>query len=374
MRILAIAVPTAVAAVLLGLHAANGPGWLMAQAAQPSVVSQSPGQVRPPFTPVSSWGKKLNPSGMVPDRGFKVFYFDRNSQAAMFEHHVGSVAIKYAWDELHGIDSGAFAAYWVGRLSFDTSGPRQIAISQSWAKARIFVDGRLIYDGGGSEVITHDFSAGDHLLEVEYINNWHTVEFKVTVDETARRHSREEIGHLLATGEFGTSYVYYVGLYESGRGDASVDVRLPRTDRPVIVWLDSYEAIDWNISPSDGIAAAVIASSSPGARIESGAPGKVYHAERGFGVRSREISGCHCTAGHYHCENNGDLGQVERELQRMGGLRLAGAAVHYSAADLEIEPWSAAAAAEVRLRRAATERARNQCSDNADPDFDTLLR
>jgi hypothetical protein len=357
-----------VIAALAGLYHS---GQLSALVPGGSAGAPDPGAlVRPPYEPASNFGKALNPSGTVFEHGFKAFYFSRGNPAAAVEDYAPNVAVKYAWSDLHGIDSQAFGAYWVGQLHFDTPGRRQVAVSLSWAKARIFIDGEQVRNGSDSGEFTHYFSAGAHLLEVEYVNNWHTVEFKVTVEDPIVRRPLGDIGRRLRSSRAGPE-VYYVGLYESGREDTSVDVQLPRTGKPATLWLDSYEAIDWNVSAPDGLAAVVIASYSPGSRVLGDRPELLLHAERGFRVNSRSARGCSCHAGHFHCDQETGLPEVAGKLHE-AGLRLAGAATQYSATEVTVALSTPTESAGARLNQAATARARRQCRADADRDFDRL--
>ena len=128
----------------------------------------------------------------------------------------------------HQINSPNFAAYWVGKLSFSAPATKQFSVSQSWAKSRIFVDGVVVFDASNqSETFTHEFSPGEHVIEVEHINNWHTVEYKVTIEDVVDKLTESQLKDRLAASSAKPANVYYVGLYESGRKDSSVDVAVP---------------------------------------------------------------------------------------------------------------------------------------------------
>jgi hypothetical protein len=322
----------------------------------------------------SSWGKKLNPKGAIPSAGFRAIYFDRrNPGTAVFQENVESVAIKYAWSEFHDIPSQSFAAYWVGRLHFPESGSRQISVSQSWAKARILIDGQIVFDEGSNKSFEHHFSAGEHIVEVEYINNWHTVEFKVTIGEPVTELSEEELPGFFLQNVGTSPRLYYVGLYESAAKDTSVHVTLPRTGGPVVLWLSSYEAIDWTITSPDRISAVVTSSYSPGSRVRGAGDARVV-AVRDWPRVHSETRRCSCSAsGHFHCEDREHLGGAARKLEAATGLDLAGYAVDYSADLLTMKPYDRGVAERIEAQEQANEAARKQCQAAADPDFDTLM-
>ena len=217
----------------------------------------------------SSWGQRLNPTGAIPSRGFKAIYFDREVPGTVvFQENVDSIAIKYAWADFHQIDSPNFAAYWVGKLSFSAPATKQFSVSQSWAKSRIFVDGVVVFDASNqSETFTHEFSPGEHVIEVEHINNWHTVEYKVTIEDVVDKLTESQLKDRLAASSAKPANVYYVGLYESGRKDSTVDVAVPDRSQPAVLWLASYEAIDWNVDALHPGSTVVVSSHSPGSRV-----------------------------------------------------------------------------------------------------------
>ena len=322
----------------------------------------------------SSWGKRLNPTGEMPDSGFRAFYFDRNHpNKVVFQEDVESIAIKYAWDEFHKIDSPSFGAYWVGRLHFDSETTKQVSVSQSWAKSRIWIDGAVVFDQSNDrQAFTHSFSPGDHVIEVEFINNWHTVEYKVTVQDEVENLTEEQLGRWLKAQEGKFAGVYYVGLYESARKDTSVDVKVPPTDVPIILWLTSYEAIDWNILSLHPGSIVIVSSYAPGSRARGVQHGQVQHSEVSWGIY-RTTSECGCVAGNFHCEGSRDLNDVANKLLSVTGVPLSGYAAEYSGSAPVIRPYDAAMTLRISTQREADRKAQNECRRKANPDFDTLM-
>lgn len=323
----------------------------------------------------SSWGRRLNPTGAIPDRGFQAFYFNRDSPGqAVFQEHVDNVAIKYAWADFHQITSERFAAYWVGRLRFDRQTVQQFSVSQSWARSRIIVDGEIVFDENNRErVFTHSFTPGEHVIEVEYINNWHTVEYKVTIGEVIERLSEAQLTASLQSRRPRATDLYYVGLYESGSRDTSVDVTVPHGRAPAVLWLSSYEAVDWNIRSLPRGSTVVISSYSPGSRARGPGVDRVVHVERAWSVHS-ESRRCSCSGGGtFHCEDGQDLEHVAEGLRAATGLRLSGYGMAYSAPAVVVQSYGEADARRVLAQREASEAARRQCTRNANPDFDTMM-
>ena len=322
----------------------------------------------------SSWGKRLNPTGEIPSSGFRAFYFDRNHPGkVVFQEDVDSIAIKYASDEFHRIDSGSFGAYWVGKLHFDSETTKQISVSQSWAKSRIWIDGVVVFENSNDrKPIMHTFAPGDHVIEVEFINNWHTVEYKVTVQDEVENLTEEQLATRLKAHEGKFAGVYYVGLYESARKDTSVDVRVPPTDAPVILWLTSYEAIDWNILSLHPRSTVIVSSYAPGSRVRGLESGDIRYTEAPWGIY-RATAQCGCVAGNFHCEGSQDLNDVADKLLSVTGMPLSGYAAEYSGSVPTIRPYDAALTLRISAKRDADRAAQRQCQLKANPDFDTLM-
>lgn len=331
-------------------------------------------QVRPPVSPASSWGKELNRSGLVYSSGFKAYYFDRtNAPISAFEHFSDTVAVKYAWDELHGINSEKFAAYWVGLVQAERAGPQDIAVSMSWSKARIFLNGEMVYDGGGKKSFPVTFRKGANLLEVEYINNWHTTEFKLTIASGVPRIPISHVGAALGSLDRSFSGIHYVGLYESKTRDTTVTVGIPEKARDAVVWLDSYEAIDWQLEQPDRVAAIFVASYSPGSRVVNAGQIPVFEVERGFGVRSVGRPGCSCSGAGFRCESKNDLGDLSAQLKKLSGYAIESFGVTYAAARVVTEPVDEVAKRQIDAAKQLIEQKRAQCEAQREPDFDTMF-
>ena len=330
--------------------------------------SHSPDDIR------SSWGKRLNRTGVIPARGFRAFYFDRNApRNVVFEEDVEDVAIKYAWADFHKIDSKSFGAYWVGKLTFPEATTKQFSVSQSWAKSRILIDGETVFDESNrSRTFTHSFTPGEHVVEVEYVNNWHTVEFKVTIEDVVETLSEDELAGRLMAQEGKFAGVYYAGLYESARKDANVDLTMPNMEGPALLWLTSYEAIDWNIGGLPAGSTVILSSYSPGSRVRGLADAQVLHLGKAPGLY-RKVRQCSCTAGHYHCEGDQDLNDLAEKVLELTGLTLDGYAVDYSAPALTIQPYAATDKVQISKQREAQGEAQKLCVRKANPDFDTLM-
>ena len=359
----------------------------------------SPEYVEPPYQPRSTWAAKILTDGKIPERGFLAAYFDRSQGAPVFHtEEVDSIAVKYSWSDLHNIRSEDFAGYWIGQIDVPEGGKRSVSVSQGWARSRIFIDGKQVFPAGGAAsfdsgrsssrrvappagasvsgekgVFTHYFTPGKHLIEVEHVNNWHTTEFKVTIGEhQAAPVSPSELR--TAMGKLANDQIFYVGLYESGNQDTSVEVDLPRTGKPAIVWLDSYEGIDWSLDAPDGIEAVVIASFSPGSRVVEPEGVKVFRVKSYLGVRGVVQNGvCDCIAGRLRCENSGGTRSLSTLMGQNTNKTLAGVATDYSVKQISVRDYDNGERERAREIAESARKARQECEAHRNPDFDNMF-
>jgi hypothetical protein len=318
--------------------------------------------------PVIGWGKKLNTKGEIPATGFKAIYIDRmKPDVIVFEEPVSSIAINYAYSEFHEINSPNFGAYWVGKLSFDSDVKKQIDISQRRAHSRIIIDGKLIFDKTDeSASLIYDFSAGEHVIEVEHLNNWHTVEFKVAVTDVISSTTEDAITAYFQQNKMEAAEVYYVGVYESSAKDVTIHVDLAETKKPAVLWLDSYSAVDWILDgPSDSLYAVVLSSFSPGARVTGKKIDHRFDLKSSVGVHN-ETMRCSCMSQFFLCEDKRDLISVAKGLHDVIGNELTAYAVNYSAERLAITPYDKNVVERVRQQRVNNAEMQNLCKRNTD--------
>jgi len=325
------------------------------------------------------WGSVLNPRGDAPLGAFKAVYINtQNPRQIIATEVVPAIAINYPWDDFHGIKSEDFGAYWVGRVEFRKDETRTIEVSQSWSKARIFIDGELVHEGGADKRISHDFRKGKHLIEVEYVNNWHTTSFRVAFKGVQALLGSEQIRQQLLDRNLADADVHYAGVYESSAKDLTIKLNVVRSGKPVVLVLNSYDSVSWvvNEAAPGNVRAIIYSSSKPGSDVSGVDPRKVLVQEQSGGIGTYELKPrCSCTAAHYHCENSGNLLSTIADVERVTGAQLKSFNGAYS---IEAFPVPGMAITEVAREqdRAASEqekRNREQCARQGNPDFDKMF-
>jgi hypothetical protein len=137
-----------------------------------------------PGDTAATWQAHYLPSEAdIPVGRFQAFYFsDRNPATVLHSEAAAAPAMKYSWSEFHGLDANDFAGYWIGKFAFSAPTTLAFGISQSHAQTAIYVDKRQILAGPGEDSATCSVSAGTHLIEIQHVNNWHTIDFAVTLE------------------------------------------------------------------------------------------------------------------------------------------------------------------------------------------------
>lgn len=288
----------------------------------------------------NTWGDTLNPTNQMPTSGFDVYYINTNQPTQVIARsHSNRIAINYAWADFYGIPSEDFGGYWVGKLNVPTTALYQFAIDQSWAKTRIIIDRRVIFEGGGKDTPTIELSAGTHTLEVEYINNWHTTGFQLTVETIKPVYTPTDLTAAVAGLNLpANTVVYAVGVYESRNADNRISLQAPATGLPYLLMLSSYNAVNWEVSGRSPVAV-IYNQSKQGSTV--GASGQppilAWEGSINYSTTQDTLPSCHCVGGRFHCESDADdLSTLNNNVRQWTGFPLVGVSGKYGATALII--------------------------------------
>ena len=327
----------------------------------------------------STWGDTLNPGGTVPAQGYAAYYINqKNPRQTIAQENVTSIAMNYAWDKFHGIPSERFGAYWVGRLHVPQKALYYISGDLSWAKMRVLLDKHIIIEGEGNTSLELD--AGDYLLEVEYLNNWHTVGFHFAITPAVTELDEEALPAIIAAQKLPADTVTYaVGVYESASRDNHILLQAPAGDTPYILLLGSYNAVQWDIS---GRAPALViynvAWHSSSVRSDGGnTPLLAWKGNIDHDLGEQKPRGCSCHGGHFHCEGSGNtLGEFAERVRTMTAFPLAGYSGKYSTdalniPEIVINAENLAASAQVQ---ADIDAQRRSCTNKSEAGFEDIMK
>jgi len=329
----------------------------------------------------STWGKYLNPKQTIPTNKFKAFYINTNRPKQLIASEiVDNISVNYPWKDFHNIDAKDFGGYWVGNFVFEKTQKKEISVSQSWSKTRIIIDGMVVYEGGDNKKFTHTFTKGKHKIEVEYVNNWHTVGFMVSIQDKKKRYSIHEVQKILRKKSSKESMLVLVGAYESKRNDQTITLKITKQNKPIILILNSYDAVRWKIENPHHvkIEAIIVSAYKPGVEITGNGIDSVpqYHLKSRLGAYTMKRS-CTCVNGgaDFHCEGREPL-SVIHSLESTFNKKVLGYSVGYSLKSITV-PDTLLTAQKIKAFKKMEKQhevERKSCLKQSNPNFDTMFQ
>lgn len=116
----------------------------------------------------------------IPINRFRAYYMDKNNPTRIcYSEIVDHPSLLYSEKPFHTILADNFLGLWVGDFTFNQATNLNLNVSLSWAKIRILDNGETLYEGDQSTRFNHTFAKGNHHIEVEYINNYGSVDVNV---------------------------------------------------------------------------------------------------------------------------------------------------------------------------------------------------
>ena len=179
-------------------------------------------------------------------------------------------SINYSWAYEFDIDSYNFYATWEGEIEVNEVTNIDASFDVSWSNVEFYVDGVLISKWANSnKVIPLALEVGIHSVRVEYHNHWHTTGFNVSFTN----HEKTDVSQDISAKISPTSQINYITAYETNSATSiynEVEITLPLSDRPQVLFLSSYAAINWVIknpynTPIEGV---IVSSFAPTSSIE----------------------------------------------------------------------------------------------------------
>ncbi|MBS7528819.1 hypothetical protein KHM83_19305 [Fusibacter paucivorans] len=129
-----------------------------------------------------SWAHFQSDAIKASPNAYTAYFFNTNTPDDIKGiETVDQLSIDESGKLLYGIPYNDLGIYYVTSKTFDAKTTQNIHVEESWAFIRILVDGKVVYSSwehyGGNFELT--FEKGTHLIECEFINDWHTAEFQV---------------------------------------------------------------------------------------------------------------------------------------------------------------------------------------------------
>lgn len=290
----------------------------------------------------SSWGKHLNPNNHIPDTGFDAYYLNSNNlKTIVAKENVPHIAINYAYQDFHRIDSENFSAYWVGKLRVPKDASYQFSVDLSWAQVRIVLNGHVILNAKNNAPNRAVYlPAGDYTMEVQYSNHWHTVGFQVKatpVDLSVPTHDLPRA--LEKLNPPANTVVYLASVYESNHKNNQITLKAHQINRPYILILDSYHAVNWQATDLPK-PIAIVQTGNISSHIHATGNPPIVLSRESFDHYTDEVkdiaNSCSCTFGRFSCSENRNLGFIAKKIRQQTGFPLVGVSGIYEAETLTV--------------------------------------
>lgn len=192
-----------------------------------------------------SWGEKLNFKDKAEDGKFMAYFFNSKKVNQIIKTEVGFIGVNFAYEGNYGIESDNFGAYWVGYKNFDKEKTMEIKYKKGWNEARIIINGEEINKDKKNDKILYNFKKGENKIEVEFLNNWHTTEFFVSINEVTKNYTLEEVEQYFYKKGIKNYDIWYGGAYESKNNDLTIELFLQMPQEKTLIILSSYDDARW---------------------------------------------------------------------------------------------------------------------------------
>ncbi len=286
----------------------------------------------------TTWRTRFLPTGTPPLNSFKAYYFNTSQPTKVVATaQAASIDINYSWEAGPGFNivSEDFGGYWIGDFVLTKDEEMVLDISQGRSETRVIIDKRLVYKGESNESVKIHVPKGRHTLEVEYVNNWHTVEFSASL------RSVTDVPKSISTSEIKNiehKEVWYAGVYESGATNKTIKL-VPKGDSSTskILFLSSYSSVKWDASllKKTGIKAIVYSSYDPGAQVMNVPEGiVVYTGTLPYGYTLKASCPTNDRMGLMGCEGIDKFTEVYGGITKLTTKSLTGFAGEYSPTEL----------------------------------------
>lgn len=273
------------------------------------------------------WINRFDTSN-IPTDSYRAYYFNSLEPTKVKKTEiVPKVAINYVWSDGPGFqnDSMNFGGFWVGKINIETPGVYSVVTTQSWSEERVIIDGFEIPSGTETKI---ELEKGEYQVEVEYLNNSHTVDFLFALEPTKTKYNLQELKDVVSVDD-NVYDVWYVYGYNEGH----ILNITQAAKRPTIIFLESYEPTQWQINnaKANNIAYIVYASYKPGANVKSDLDNKRILLVDRDAIPDPNSAGsagveAHCWTDNYppRCDNVYTISNLDRFAKEFSGGSLTG--------------------------------------------------
>jgi len=158
-------------------------------------------------------------------------------------------SINYPWANEFGIDSYNLYATWEGEVEINEATEINASFDVSWSDVAFYIDDVLVSKWANSnKIIPLNLAMGTHTIRIEYHNHWHTTGFNVSFTNYKRTGVTQDLSAMISdSAQINYLSAYSIATSASRSKYNEVQITLPQSSRPQVLFLSSYAAINWVI-------------------------------------------------------------------------------------------------------------------------------
>ena len=281
----------------------------------------------------NAWRDELDLDGEVPASGYAAYYLERyrlddnKRRRIIAREQVPRVDIHYTYDGFHDIPSEQFDGYWVRRLQVPQRAVYSLfmsGVSSSTGHVCLIIDGRQIVAGVSEDLPDNLLlEAGEHIVEVEYSNLWHTTDFSFNIRPSVPvMPSPDVLAPSLQALQLPADTVVFLVFASHNDANYTVPLYIDET-RPYILLLQGG-GLSWEIH---GTPLAIVSNSIHSDFYASGSPPVFFWQKYlEMPIEPFYASNCRCQGSDLDCPDNFDkITAIVTQVQQWTGYPLAGA-------------------------------------------------
>lgn len=272
----------------------------------------------------------------IPTNFFKASYYSKSYSNLISTQIVKDISINFTDTNNLAIKPNDFMGHWIGYINIEKDSIKSLSIAQSNSKTRVLVNDIELFDGKGEKVINLKLKQGLHKIEVFHSNNWHTANFVLSIVNDSKVYSsselRKELENSLKNFEYDN---YIVTIFESKNFDNSIKIDIEYNSKPIVLFLNSYHAINWKIKNVKGskIYAIIYNSKHPGTTIQGDVKDSLLFKAEKITSSYTFDTVCSCVSGYLNC-NGADFFGTNTYIKVLTNKDLSGFTTGYAVDNL----------------------------------------
>lgn len=200
---------------------------------------------------------------LIPINSFITYYSNIETETdAVYSEVTNEINLKTN-GKFQKINSNLINTYWIGYIKVKKNEKRTISISQNSSKIKMLIDNEEVFNGSNSKELNVSLKKGLHKIEIKFFSISSTIRLNINLDENKKH---EIYGKKLVNFFNKVAHIDYepvvVSINESNRDDYKIDIYLKKFSKPIVLFLSSYESVEWNIfNPENNKIFAIVYSS-----------------------------------------------------------------------------------------------------------------